>query len=88
MKDLLATPMFSLNLSLPSQPRLKLSSSVKEALKVAALKANERLTEDQQTFRLSKKQSKVRKESEVDVTSKRKASKKVKCFLFSQSLVE
>ena len=77
MKDLLATPMFSLNQSLPSQPRLKLSSSVKEALKTAALKAKERLNEDQQTFRLSRKQSKVRKESEVDVTSKRKASKKV-----------
>ena len=72
--------MFSLNQSLPSQPRLKLSSSVKEALKVAALKANERLAEDQQTFRLSRKQSKVRKETEADVTSKRKASKKVTSF--------
>ena len=72
--------MFSLNLSLPSQPRLKLSSSVKEALKVAALRATERLAEDQQTLRLSRKHSKVRKEAEVDVTSKRKASKKVKYF--------
>ena len=72
--------MFSLNQSLPSQPRLKLSSSVKEALKMAVLKANERLAEDQQTFRLSRKQSKVRKETEADVTSKRKASKKVKSF--------
>ena len=47
---------------------------------MAALKANERLAEDQQTFRLSRKQSKVRKETEADVTSKRKASKKVKSF--------
>ena len=69
--------MFSLPQSLPFQPRLKLSSSVKEALRVAVMKADERLLEDQQNLRLNKKQSKVKKESETDVTSKRKASKKV-----------
>ena len=77
VKDLLGSPMFSLDQSLPSQPRLKLSSSVKEALKVATVKANERLLEDQQTLRISKKHSKVKKDSEADVATKRKASKKV-----------
>ena len=69
--------MFSLSESLPTQPRLKLSSSVKEALKLAVMKANERLLEDQQALRISRKQSKVKKETETDVTTKRKASKKV-----------
>ena len=73
--------MFSLNQSLPSQPRLKLSSSVKEALKLSTVKANQRLLEDQQTFRMSKKQSKVKKEAETDVSTKRKASKKVSIAL-------
>ena len=70
--------MFTLSESLPTQPRLKLSSSVKEALKVAVVKANEKLLEDQQTLRMRRKQSKVKKETETDVTTKRKASKKVK----------
>ena len=69
--------MFSLSESLSTQPRLKLSSSVKEALKLAVMKANERLLEDQQALRISRKQSKVKKETETDVTTKRKASKKV-----------
>ena len=70
--------MFTLSESLPTQPRLKLSSSVKEALKVAVVKANEKVLEDQQTLRMRRKQSKVKKETETDVTTKRKASKKVK----------
>ena len=77
-QELLATPLFSLSsASLPSQPRLKLSSGSKEALRLAVEAAARRLVEAAAELKTFRKQSKVRREAEVDTSVKRRAARSV-----------
>ena len=81
VQDLLSTPLFSLTSeSLPSPPRLKLSSSSKEALRLAVETGGRRLVEAAAELKTFRKLSKVRKEPEVDTTVKRKVARSVSTF--------
>ena len=78
IQDLLSTPLFTLpDNVLTSSPRLKLSATAKEALKGAMEAANKSLLESANELKLFKKQTKVRKESEIDTSTKRKAARSV-----------
>ena len=78
VQDLLSTPLFTLPENvLTTSPRLKLSASAKEAIKVAMEAANKRLVDSATELKLFRKQSKVRKESEIDNSTKRKAARSV-----------
>ena len=78
VQGLLSTPLFTLPENvLTTSPRLKLSASAKEAIKVAMEAANKRLVDSATELKLFRKQSKVRKESEIDNSTKRKAARSV-----------
>ena len=77
VQELLAMPLFTLNTTVPGQTKLKFSSAAKEGLKTALGVANDRLAEDQKALKLQRKESKVKKEVEVDSTARRKAARKV-----------
>jgi len=75
ISSLLSSPLFSLDLPQP-QTKLKLSSSTKESLKTALKQAEDRLEEDKTAVKAQKRESKVKKEVEVDNAVRRKAARK------------
>jgi len=76
IQELLAMPLFTLNISMPAQTKLKLSTAAKEGLKAALAVANENLAADQRALKQQRKEQKVKKEVELDTTAKRKAARK------------
>ena len=78
VQQLLAEPLFCLSNPTPAPIRLKLSTTVKDGLKGALINANNALIEDQKAVKQQRKESKVKKEVEVDSSVKRKAARKVK----------
>ena len=78
IQELLAMPLFSLNTSLTGPTKLKLSTAAKEGLKAAMNVANSSLVEDQKNLKMQRKESKVKKEVEVDNMAKRRAARKVR----------
>jgi len=76
IQELLAMPLFSLGTTLTGPTKLKLSSAAKDGLKTALTVANNALVEDQKTLKMQRKESKVKKEVEVDSTAKRRAARK------------
>ena len=77
IQELLAMPLFSLNTTVAGPTKLKISTAAKEGLKAALGVAVNALLEDQKNLKLQRKESKVKKEVEVDNMTKRKAARKV-----------
>ena len=77
IQELLAMPLFTLNTTVTGPTKLKLSTAAKEGLKKALAVTNDTLVEDQKTLKLQRKESKAKKEVEVDSAAKRKAARKV-----------
>ena len=77
IQELLAMPLFSLNTTVAGPTKLKISTAAKEGLKAALAVAVNALLEDQKNLKLQRKESKVKKEVEVDNMTKRKAARKV-----------
>lgn len=76
IQELLAMPLFTLNTTVTGPTKLKLSTAAKEGLKKALAVTNDTLVEDQKTLKLQRKESKAKKEVEVDSAAKRKAARK------------